>query len=1573
MGVPKFFRWISERYPNISRVINDNQIPDFDNFYLDMNGIIHQCSHINEDNCETNVSEQEIFRNIFHYIDFLFRLIQPKKVFFMAIDGVAPRAKMNQQRARRFRAGQDRMRKLRKIAEKTNQSLDELITQHFDTNSITPGTQFMANLHEQLKYFINIKLTTDPLWENVDVHLSGHLTPGEGEHKIMDYIRYTRAQPGYDVNTRHCLYGLDADLIMLGLVTHEIHFALLREEVKYGSKKVSKILAPEEITWHLFHTCLLRNYIDLEFRSMRENLKIKYDLECVIDDWILMAYLVGNDFIPHLPHIHIKEEALSLLWDTYKKVLPILDGYMNEAGELNLTRFEIYLTELAKYDHQRYADENDSFKNLNKLTGRKKFSSEKKPELNQDDIDGGFNFAALEKLNITDPLPPSTIEKQESNDGNAVQIVSSNEQRIIDVSSASDDNDLSSDSDSTDDDDEEKKSSFEMPKIINEDNIDKMPLIEAEFRQHKNHYYREKMKLNFASCDELQLYVNQYIEALQWILKYYYQGCPSWSWFYSQHYAPYLSDLKNFKDLKINLEKEAPFKPFEQLLSVLPPTSRFLLPKALQSLMVDRNSPLFDFYPEFFELDQNEKKQDWEAIVLLPFINEELLLKSITPCYNQLNPDEQSRNQHLPSLCYRTTSNLHSCDDSLQKNPFFPSLQETRASCTEIPVDQYRPDGLYFKHNHFQEKDMIIYPKFPSMNVLPYSFDYKTNAVSLFESRSKAATLVLKLLRQPEQDCITYNPQWNPKDENTLPPFQMTNINTLIHRYLGKRVFVDWPHFQYGIVCAISDFRHIHMWVNIPGGSNFMFEPYEIEENYDYKNFTQTPIYVSNVPFEIGNDYNKSAAVQSYLMNDIEREMEYTKALNINRQYENRQGISIGPIPVLLYVSPLIGYRTKCSSTSDKCRTNMCFSNQALAYPLQTTVFTLPNYKSDLDRMPQTIHDYLKINDQIFILRSPYYSFSGCVQEINRDRNGKYTISCRMESSDTTNQPDTNQLAPKLLEHQLRYFTAQDIADRLNTIPCVISKITGKINVFSSNKRRRRAIPTNIGLSWKVNKPVKQLHGYTKKIDQIWFYSETAITIISEYVTKFPQIITELQNKPKDDNYYEQKIWPDQNAKKELQQVRAWIKNLPTHSMPLTDGAWKALDSPVIDELDKSIRSFFAKRAEKNAPKKNKIVSFEPEVLFKTSELLGMCDPDSSTHFELFDRVVNVRFGTGVAIGTRGTIVGIMYSRNHFDTYYEVLFDTLPSNSLDAILHAKNQGKSRIKVHSYHLINYSHSLRLRSMNYYQQRSVPAENTWEQQAGGYASANYQQQSNRVDRKNSYDKNPSTKPKSAPPLTTNERPQFPEAKEDASKQNSSLSSPPVENLSNQHIIFTPLNDTMSSEIPFKGLQTSSGSEQIFLRAIQDSEQLQNPYPPTADINSQTYYSAFPPTFPQNQYYQLPLNTEGMGNLPPYSSPQLYQSGNNYQQFSPFMFNGSEGISLNDLPTLAAESGYPIDSLQQPWTTSASNVSIQAQQLASTSQLNHESPPFIPQQTTPPIVTNKDALKFVPSQVLRNIPKK
>ncbi|CAF0854753.1 unnamed protein product [Didymodactylos carnosus] len=1346
MGVPKFYRWISERYPNITRVISDNQIPEFDNFYLDMNGIIHACSHTNDENSDTNVSEEDIFRNIFHYIDFLFRMIKPRKVFFMAVDGVAPRAKMNQQRARRFRAGRDRMKKLNALAEKSGTPLNEM--NRFDTNAITPGTEFMFNLNEQLKYFINIKITTDPLWEGVQIHLSGHLTPGEGEHKIMDFIRFTRSLPNYNANTRHCLYGLDADLIMLGLVTHELNFALLREEVTYGVKKTTKIPLPEEINWHLLHLNILREYIDLEFRPIKDQLKFPYDIDKIVDDWILMGYLVGNDFVPHLPHFHINENALPLLWDTYKKILPKLDGYMNDNGHMILSRFETYITELSKFDFERFEYQNDTIKHfdtLNSITFGKCVNENKmNNNNNNNDIQ---NMNELKKL-ITNKKSHSRLkDKSETNhvgddpNGELIDEFIEKERKDAQTTETSEDiniknNDMSIRSSLTDDenpvypdpgdehssayetlsssDDSEQEEGMIEPSTISEDDNNE-PLIESEFRQHKRHYYREKMNIEQMTSNIMRTNVEHYIFALQWILKYYYNGCQSWSWFYPQHYAPYLSDLKNFKDLDIQFDSGKPFRPFEQLLAVLPPTSRDLLPKSLQSLMTDIESPLLQFYPEDFRLDQNEKKQDWESIVLLPFIDEKLLLNTISKYYTRLTDDENLRNDNSPSYCYTSTNHLKPITNIL-KNPYFPPLTETKASCKEYAHDYYRPTDFKYKTGRFTDQPLLLFPKFPCLNVLDYEYSFKKSAVDIFESKSKSVTLVLRLKYRPAQDLITYNENYKSVDEggeSSDAPFIINDRQKLIQRYMGKCLFMNWPHFEYGVVCAISDFKQLYIWKTIPGGAVFSLQsPY----TEDIKHYTQTPVYVTRLPFEYDEEkyFHEKISYTTHTLRGEDEKNEYSKATNINRRYEVRQGVNIGHIPLILYISPLIGYRTQCqSSTSDRCSTYKCFSNQAYPYPLQTCLFQLPNYKSekDLFHFPQTINDNFKLNDLIFSLHSPSYACYGHVQN-NVVDNCKHFIECKM-NTDAPIHPDIHALSPKLKKYETIYYSAQEVAAYLQTHPCVISKITGTV-IITSGKRDAVA-KINVGLSWKMNNPVKQLHGYTKKIEGIWCYSDEAVLIIIDYMTKFPELVTHIIKYPKLDCYPELSIWPPKKGKTHALEIRTWIKSLPTYSMQLTSASWIILDTPVIKQIDSVVKSYY-KRSNNRKTSSTGCLRIEASRLFKPCEYLGLCNADPQTEFCLYDRVVTVRLGAGVPIGSRGTVIGVMPGRTNLDTYFEILFDELPKGSLYSILfNGGQQQQCRVKVRSYHLLNYTHSLRFKPHDMMQRSTLLVENPWERRS------------------------------------------------------------------------------------------------------------------------------------------------------------------------------------------------------------------------------------------------------------------
>ncbi|OAV84964.1 hypothetical protein PTTG_30911 [Puccinia triticina 1-1 BBBD Race 1] len=122
----------------------------------------------------------------------------------------------------------------------------------------------MARLSGQLKYFINKKVSEDSAWQSVQVIFSGHDVPGEGEHKIMEYIRLSKAQEDYNPNNRHCVYGLDADLIMLGLLSRDPHFCLLREEVKFSAQKSSS-KGLENQKFYLLHISLGRDYLDWEF------------------------------------------------------------------------------------------------------------------------------------------------------------------------------------------------------------------------------------------------------------------------------------------------------------------------------------------------------------------------------------------------------------------------------------------------------------------------------------------------------------------------------------------------------------------------------------------------------------------------------------------------------------------------------------------------------------------------------------------------------------------------------------------------------------------------------------------------------------------------------------------------------------------------------------------------------------------------------------------------------------------------------------------------------------------------------------------------------------------------------------------------------------------------------------------------------------------------------------------------------------------------------------------------------------------------------------------------------------
>ena len=174
----------------------------------------------------------------------------------------------------------------------------------FDSNSITPGTEFMEQVGKHLKWFIRKKIKEDPLWRNLTIIFNGHDVPGEGEHKIMEYIRLERSKPDYQPNQRHCMYGQDADLIMLGLASHEPYFTLLREVINFSSFKggfnnknsrQTVLRQSKESQFQLLHLTILREYIEVDLGlNLMNQISWELNRENLIDDFIFLTFLVGK-------------------------------------------------------------------------------------------------------------------------------------------------------------------------------------------------------------------------------------------------------------------------------------------------------------------------------------------------------------------------------------------------------------------------------------------------------------------------------------------------------------------------------------------------------------------------------------------------------------------------------------------------------------------------------------------------------------------------------------------------------------------------------------------------------------------------------------------------------------------------------------------------------------------------------------------------------------------------------------------------------------------------------------------------------------------------------------------------------------------------------------------------------------------------------------------------------------------------------------------------------------------------------------------------------------------------------
>ncbi|KAK7056414.1 exonuclease II Exo2 [Paramarasmius palmivorus] len=1215
MGIPKFFRYVSERYPLTSQLIQENKIPEFDNLYLDFNGIIHNCSHPNDEDAHFRLSEEQIFTSIFAYVDHLFGKIKPKKLFFMAVDGVAPRAKMNQQRSRRFRTAKE-AKEVREKAEAKGEKLPD--EKAFDSNCITPGTSFMARLSEQLRYFVNKKITEDSNWRNVEVVLSGHEVPGEGEHKIMEYIRLSRAQPDYNPNMRHCLYGLDADLIMLGLLSHDPHFCLLREEVKFGPARKKNNSSLESINFYLLHLSLFREYLDTEFHTIAPSLPFPYSLERIIDDFILLAVFVGNDFLPNLPDLHIHENGLERLFEVYKRVLPTLDGYVNDSGVINMPRLQRILDEMATWEQEVFERE---YADMGWFKGKQSKELEK---LEQARKNKGL-ILSPEQRELFEKVKEFVLTKK-AQDGEKLKIINQLPARDRTfMATLAEDMNLDAAWDEYDDDDNNLLVLSLPTKEDDESSEDEVAAAESEAAIHrvlnkytrapvsapkdptkamndkmaewKREYYRSKLEISYDSPEEMGRLIRRYAEGLQWVMHYYFSGVASWGWFYDYHYAPRISDLKGLDTMSFQFDLGKPFKPFEQLMGVLPSASKELVPTAYWTLMTDPVSSISHFYPTTFELDLNGKKQDWEAIVKIPFINEKELLAAMATREHHLTEEERARNSYGTSTRFIYAGPDAEPTEYPSSLPgFFPPLY--RCMCKMEVFDLPTLDGLHLVPGL---RDGVSLGKnalagFPSLNTLPHAgvvIGYHHVNVHGTESRNKSVVV------------------------NIANVYENRKSEDIARELVGTRVWIGWPFLREGMAVAISDSLFRYEKTKIAGKEKVVSTPHS----------------------HGGLGHWKS------------------KAQRIEDVYSKRCGVVTGEVEVLVHVRPLKGLKRldtgafiKDYEDQDK------ETEQALQLCVTSVISEDPRF---LERPAPPLAEEFPEGSKIFFLGEHAYGVAAQVSK-TEEKDRTLSVILAFFPSDKTEKLKFKEIveASQLpsASSSASYVPSYIAASQVSLSGRALSKITSSFMVITSDNQKH-----NLGLCLKYEAKALKVVGYTRKDKEggrHWEYSQKALALIREYMQRFPEVFKGLEMEGRNGNG-DMMVRADmffgkaENPDAKVKEVKAWLKSKGVRDFEPVSLFCDQLDKVVEDslimtyradtpqdtvvEIEKLADSYTSSRSTTTI-KKAIVKGIPRQAVLKPSDAIYRLQ---GQQFALGDRVTMVKDSGGVPLAAKGTVIGL--------------------------------------------------------------------------------------------------------------------------------------------------------------------------------------------------------------------------------------------------------------------------------------------------------------------------------------------
>ncbi len=484
MGIPSYFAYLIKNHPDILKKIKNQEINNksIDCLYLDSNSLIYESYYeildmIKENNFEKTKTgfERSIILNVIKKLKILMNDLNVfEKRVIIAFDGVAPFAKLNQQKNRRYKSALQN-----KILKKK---------EYWNKSSITPGTNFMKKLTKKIKSVFN---------KNKNIIVSGPDECGEGEHKIFSYIR---ENPILHKDDTIVIYGLDADLIMLCL--NHLHISkniYLYRETPDFIKSINKDLEPNEK--YILDIPELAKFITLELNNYKKPTTAQEKNK--LFDYIFMCFFLGNDFMPHFPSLNIRSSGIHVLKSIYNNFISKKNKNLTDGNEIFWENVSIFINALAENEYDRLKEE---YKHRNKQER--------------------YEYTYENELQKWNNIPLKNRDRE----------------KYIDVN----------------------KSYWQ------------------------NRYYNILFDCENSALNKKEICKN-YLEGLEWNMKYYTKGCVDWSWSYKYNYAPLFIDLKKYTpkwEVQFLEEKEEePVEDIVQLSYVLPETSYDLLPKTIVKKM----------------------------------------------------------------------------------------------------------------------------------------------------------------------------------------------------------------------------------------------------------------------------------------------------------------------------------------------------------------------------------------------------------------------------------------------------------------------------------------------------------------------------------------------------------------------------------------------------------------------------------------------------------------------------------------------------------------------------------------------------------------------------------------------------------------------------------------------------------------------------------------------------------------------------------------------------------------------------------------------------------------------------